>query len=312
MSEAPYISIVSPVYGAEKIVDELVRRIEEEVSKITPRYEIILVEDCSPDDSWEAITRVAATNKNVKAVRFSRNFGQHVAIKSGLEIASGDCAIVMDCDLQDDPVYIHELVKKWQEGNETVFTYKEKRSHSFFKNFTARLFNVFFNYLVDKESGKSDKNVGSYSLVSRKVIDAFMKNNDYRFHYLMVLRWLGFKQAYVKIEHRERFEGKSSYSFRKLLDHAIVAIVYQSDKLLRLSIYLGFLMSFLSVAFVIWVIIQYFTSGLLQGWASTMVLLSFSTGVILIAIGVMGLYIGKMFEQVKNRPQYVIDKKLNL
>lgn len=312
MEKEPFISIVSPVYKAEKIVYELVRQIEIEVVKITKNYEIILIEDCSPDNSWEAIQKIASSNSHIRAVRFSRNFGQHVAIKTGLKLSKGDCCIIMDCDLQDDPKYISNLVYKWKEGYDIVYTKKHSRAHSKFKNISAILFNKLFNYLVENELNKTSNNVGSFSLISRKVIEAFNRYNDYQFHYLMVLRWLGFASSYIEIEHQKRFEGKSSYNFSKLVDHAIIGIVYQSDKLLKLSIYLGFIFSGVSIISVLFVVIRYFISGFQSGWASLFVLISLSTGLLLISMGILGLYIGKMFEQVKQRPQYVIDKEINL
>lgn len=307
------ISVISPVYGAEKIIPELVKRISNALLEITKDYEIILIEDHSPDNSWEEIRNQCAKNSFVKGIKLSRNFGQHNAIKTGIDLVSGDCCIVMDCDLQDDPLYIKELVKEWQAGNDIVYTFKEKRNHSGFKNITARLFNMVFNYLANSSSlEKAHNNVGSYSLISSKVISAFKKYNDYQFHYLMVLRWLGFQSTYIKITHNERFEGESSYSFIKLVNHAMVGIIYQSDRLLKMSIQFGFILSFLSIMSIIFIISNYFISGFQSGWASLFVLITFFAGVILTAIGILGLYIGKMFDQVKNRPQYVIDETLNI
>ena len=247
MKKELFISVVSPVYQAEKIISELILRVEKELTKITPIYEIILIEDCSNDKSWEEIIKIANTNDKVKAVKFSRNFGQHPAIKAGLEMAKGDCCIVIDCDLQDDPKYINSLVEEWLKGNDIVFTLKENRAHSIFKNLSTRFFNLIFNFLVQNKSIESSNNIGSFSLISRKVIEAFKQYNDYQFHYLMVLRWLGFKKSYIEVTHNNRLEGKSSYNLKKLLSHALVAIIYQSDKLLRLSIYMGFSFSILSI-----------------------------------------------------------------
>ncbi|MDA9666049.1 glycosyltransferase family 2 protein [Bacteroidota bacterium] len=312
MKKELFISVVSPVYQAEKIISELILRVEKELSKITSKYEIILIEDCSNDKSWEEIIKIASTNDKVKAVKFSRNFGQHAAIKAGLEMAKGDCCIVIDCDLQDDPKYINSLVEEWLKGNDIVFTLKENRAHSIFKNLSTRFFNLIFNFLVQNKSIESSNNIGSFSLISRKVIEAFKQYNDYQFHYLMVLRWLGFKKSYVEVSHNIRLEGKSSYNLKKLLSHALVAIIYQSDKLLRLSIYMGFSFSILSIIGILIVISQYFLIGFKSGWASLFVLILLSTGLILIAVGVLGLYLGKLFEQVKNRPHFIIDKSVNL
>ena len=312
MKKELFISVVSPVYQAEKIISELILRVEKELTKITPIYEIILIEDCSNDKSWEEIIKIANTNDKVKAVKFSRNFGQHAAIKAGLEMAKGDCCIVIDCDLQDDPKYINSLVEEWLKGNDIVFTLKENRAHSIFKNLSTRFFNLIFNFLVQNKSIESSNNIGSFSLISRKVIEAFKQYNDYQFHYLMVLRWLGFKKSYIEVTHNNRLEGKSSYNLKKLLSHALVAIIYQSDKLLRLSIYMGFSFSILSIIGILIVISLYFLNGFQSGWASLFVLILLSTGLILISVGVLGLYIGKLFEQVKNRPQFIIDKSVNL
>ena len=214
--------------------------------------------------------------------------------------------------MQDNPKYFKELLNKYNEGNDIVYTYKKSRNHSKFKNITAAGFNMTLNYLLDNKSLEADKNIGAYSLISRKVIDAFLSYNDYQFHYLLVLRWLGFKSTYVEIEHENRLEGKSSYTFKKLLAHASVAIIYQSDKLLRLSIYFGAFVSFMSFVIGIYIIASYFVSGYQSGWASIVVTVLFSLGIVLMSIGILGLYIGRLFEQVKNRPQYIFDEKLNV
>ena len=305
------ISVVSPVYQAEKIVQELIQRLEKELLKITKLYEIILIEDCSKDNSWKEIITIAKNNDKIKAVKLSRNFGQHAAIKAGLEMAKGDCCIVIDCDLQEDPKYIHKLIEEWKKGNEIVLTIKKKRSHSFFKNISAIIFNFILNILIENNLSKSSNQVGSFSLISKKVIEAFKEFKDYQFHYLMVLRWLGFKKSYIYITHNERFEGRSSYNFKKLVNHAMVGIIYQSDKLLRFGIYIGFIFSLISAISIVFIIVNYFMSGYQSGWASLFVLISFSTGIILMGIGILGLYIGKIFEQVKNRTQKIISEKIN-
>ena len=217
----------------------------------------------------------------------------------------------MDCDLQDNPKYIHLLLNEWKKGNDIVFTIKEIRKHSFFKNITASIFFMIFNYLINEKLENNNNNIGSYSLISKKVAKEFAKYNDYQFHYLMVLRWLGFKKSFVNIQHENRFEGKSSYDFKRLVKHAMVGIIYQSDKLLRFGIYVGFIFSFLALISIIFITISYFFNGYQSGWASLFVLILFSTGLILMGIGILGLYLGKIFEQVKNRPQYIVDEKIN-
>ena len=308
----PYISIVSPVYRADKIVDELIKRIVEEVIKVTDDFEVILVEDGSPDNCWEKIKRNCAEDSRVKGIRLSRNFGQHFAITAGIEKAKGDCIVVIDCDLQDDPKYIPEMYNKIKEGYDIVYTFKEERKHSYFKNITATLFNLVFNYLLENKNIQSHKNIGAFSMISRKVADAFNSYNDFHRHYLMVLRWLGFKSCYLLVEHKERFSGTSSYTFSKLLKHAIDGITSQSDKLLRIFVNIGLIVSSLSFLSIMFIVILYFVQGFMSGWASLIVVLLFSTGIILTGIGVLGIYLGKTFEQTKNRPKYLIDEIINV
>ena len=305
-----FISIVSPVYQAEKIIPELCSRITEEISQITDDFEIILVEDGSLDNSWIEIVKQLEINKSIIGVKLSRNFGQHNAISAGLKKSKGEIVIVLDCDLQDNPSYFKSLIAKHLEGAEIVYTVKNKRQYSLIKNFSAILFNTLYNYLIDNKDWKHSKNIGSYTLLSRKVVDAFNQVNDTQRHYLMILRWLGFKSDFLYIEQEKRFEGKSSYTFSKLIQHAISGITSQSDKLLRISISIGLLLTFFSFIAILIVIILYFHHGFLSGWTSLFVLILFSTGMILTSIGIAGVYIGKIFDQVKNRPLYLISEEI--
>jgi dolichol-phosphate mannosyltransferase len=311
MENTPYLSIISPVYKAEKIVDELVSRIREEASKITSNYEIILIEDCGPDNSWLKIEENCSKYPEVIGIKLSRNFGQHFAITCGIDHARGDYTIVMDCDLQDNPKYFIDFINKAKEGNDIVYSIKEKRNHGFIKDLFAGLFNRVFNYLIDNKNHKSNALIGSYSLLSRKAVLAFRQYGDYQRHYLMVLRWMGFKHEYITIEHEQRFQGSSSYNFTRLIQHALNGITSQSDKLLRLNIGIGITLSALSFLGAVIIIVWYFIFGFLSGWASLIVTLLFSTGVILTSIGILGIYLCKTFEQVKNRPKYLIDKVYN-
>lgn len=308
----PEISIISPVYGAENIIEELIIQIQSSVGKITENYEIILVDDCGPDNSWLKIKSECSKDIRVKGIKLSRNFGQHYAITAGIETAKGNYIVVMDCDLQDDPKYIPDMYNKIKDGFDIIYTIKESREHSIIKNFFAGIFNFFFNYLSDNKRITSHSNIGAYSMISRKVALAFNNFNDYHRHYLMVLRWLGFKSYYLNIKHKERFSGKSGYTFSKLVLHAIDGITSQSNKILSLFINAGLILSLISFLSVIIIIIRYFQHGFLSGWASLIIAILFSTGIILIGIGLLGLYIGKTFEQSKNRPKFVIDEFINL
>lgn len=305
------LSVVSPVYKAEASIAELVSRIMEAVLPVTQDYEILLVEDGSPDDSWSAIVSQCEKYPSVKGIKLSRNFGQHYAISAGLFYATGDKVIVMDCDLQDDPKYIPQLLAKSEEGYDIVYTIKDVRKHSVWKNLTAGFFNSIFNWLVDNKEWKSSSQIGSYSLITRKVVDAFKSYKDYRRHYLMVLRWLGFNSSFVLVTHKKRFEGRSSYNLSKLINHAIDGITSQSDKLLRMTIILGFFLSSLSFIGGLYIIVRSLISPLQSGWASLSILILFVGGLIITSLGISAIYIGKIFEQTKGRPLYIIDKIVN-
>lgn len=303
------ISVVSPVYKAEKIVDELVSRLIGELSKLSDDFEIVLVEDCGGDDSWKRIEENCARDSRVKGVRLSRNFGQHYAITAGLTEAGGDVIVVMDCDLQDDPAHIGRLLEEYRRGFDIVFTRRIGRKHSFFKMITAKIYNSLFALFSDKNY---ELNVGSMTMFSRRVRDEFIRLKDQDRLYIQLLKWLGFNSTYVPVEHRERYEGKSTYSVSKLFFTAMQGWTSYSDKLLRLSIYSGLLISALSLLVGIYIIVSYFLQSFQPGWPSLIVAILFSTGLILMSIGIAGIYIGKIFDQTKQRPLFIVDKKLNL
>lgn len=306
----PELSIVSPVYRAEEIVGELVRRITEEVSKITADFEIVLVDDGSPDRAWARIEEACARDPRVKGVKLSRNFGQHYAITAGLDHASGRWVVLMDCDLQDDPRYIEALLAKAREGYDIVYALKEKREHGAVKNLFGRLFAAALNRL--SSGAMADARVGTFSLLSRRAVAAFRRMDDAHRHYLVLLRWLGFPSASIVVKHQKRFHGRTSYSFRALVRHAIDGLTSQSDRLLYLAIGAGFLFLIASVLYAAYLVVSYFLHGYKEGWTSTVVLLLLSTSMILFSIGVMGIYVGKVFDQVKRRPLYLVQETVNL
>ncbi len=311
-SNSIFLSVVSPVYLAESIIPFLVKNLKEVIKPITENFEIILVEDGSPDMSWRSIQAECVIDNRVKGVKLSRNFGQHRAISAGLAASKGNFVIVMDCDLQDNPSYIPTLLNKAKEGYDIIYTVKIERKHGLVKNFLTKSFNRIFNYLIENKSLHSNGLIGAYSLITRKVVNEFLKYGDYKRHYLMILRWLGFSCTYVTIQHEERFSGKSSYNLSKLVSHAIDGITSQSDKVLLLTVYGGFFLAFSSIIAALLIIVLYFVHGFQSGWASLAVLTLFSCGTIVTTIGIVGVYVGKTFEQVKGRQLFIIDKSINI
>ena len=307
---APMLSIVSPVYGSAGIVAPLVERIVAAVAPLTAEFEIVLVEDGSPDDSWAQIAAVASREPRVRGLRLARNFGQHAAITAGLAHTRGEYVVVMDCDLQDDPAYIQALLAKAREGFDIVLTRKANRRHARHRNLGARGFAAVFTLLSGHR--QADPQVGGYSILSRQVVDAFLQIKDVHRHYLLILGWLGFRTTVVPVEHKPRHSGRSSYTFRRLLRHALEGITSQSTLLLKFAVGIGFIYFCSSVAGATYLCISYFLHGFRAGWASTVVLLLASTGLILMAIGILGIYIGNIFEQVRNRPLYLVQDRINL
>jgi len=307
-TEQIYISVVVPVFGCGTVLKDLHIQLTQSLSGITNSYEIILVDDASTDQAWHVIGRICESDKHVKGIRLSRNFGQHLAISAGLEFANGDLIVFMDCDLQDDPDHISKLIQKNNEGYDVVFTKRILRKHSPVKCISSKIYNALFWMFSDQNY---DVNAGSLVLFTKKVREEFLKIKDKDRLYIQVLKWIGFKQTCIYVEHRERKIGKSSYTFLKLIIIAIQGWTSHSDKLLKASIYLGFLLAFISFLSGITVIGMYFLHGLAPGWPSIIITILFSTGIILMSIGTAGIYIGKIFDQVKGRPLYIISEKVN-
>lgn len=306
----PLISIVSPVFRGEKIVHELVRRITESISKISEDFEIILVNDFSPDKSWNEILKECDNDKRVKGINLSRNFGQPSAIAAGMQYVKGQWVVVMDCDLQDNPEEIPNFYRKAMEGFDMVIGLRVERNDTFLKRLSSTIFNKVFSYLCDVDSDKRPSNFGIYK---RDVIDQYNKLSERGEAFSILLRGLGFKATTIPIHHSERLEGKSSYSLKKLLKFAFNLIVSNTNKPLRLMVYWGVLMAMLSVLFALYNVFAYFFGYInLPGFTTTVFSIWFVGGLIMMQLGVLGIYIGKIFDKTKERPIYIVMDKVNV
>ena len=303
------ISIVSPVYRAEKILPTLVKEIDKVMVKIGETYEIILVDDRSPDDSWEVMKTLASENPKLKIFRLSRNFGQHPAIMAGLSKTSGEWIVVMDCDLQDQPKEIEKLYHKAKEGYDVVLARREFRQDSFLKKMSSKLFHKVFKFFAGIEMNKEVANFGIYK---KKVIDSVLKIDDNIKFFPFFVNWVGYKTTAIPVEHALRDEGKSSYNFYKLFSLAFNAIVSFSDKPLKMFVWFGTFISGLSILVGVFFIIQYILGNISEpGFTSLIISIWFLSGIIISCIGILGIYIGKTFNQTKNRPVFIIDEKIN-
>ena len=300
------ISVVTPVYGCCENLDSLYERLRDTLSTITEDYEIIMVNDASPDNAWEAIKELALKDERVKGVDLSRNFGQHRAISAGLEYSKGEWTVVMDCDLQDQPEDIIKLYNKAMEGYDIVFGRRFERKDSIYKKFSSRMFYIVNDYLTEN---KLDSTVANYSIISRKALNSVLRLKEQNRVYSLFANWVGFKKVEIDIEHAKRPEGKSSYSLYKLIHLAIDSIVSQSNKPLRLAIKFGFILSLLSFLYGIWLIIRYFLFSIpAEGWTSVMVSIYFIGGLMFANMGILGLYIGKIFDETKDRPIFLVQE----
>lgn len=301
------ISVVIPVYGCKSSLEELCERLEKTLLTIIPDYEIILVNDASPDNSWEMITKLSEANQNIKGINLSRNFGQHNAITAGLDYAEGDWVVVMDCDLQDRPEEIPKLYEKLLEGYEVVFGNRVIRQDKWLKRKASQFFYKIYDYLTDRVS---DHTVANFSMSSKKVIDGFRQMREQNRLFPLFIQWMGYRTAYVPIEHNNRKHGKSTYSIRKLITLGTDVLISQSNKPLRFSIQFGFLISLISLMFGGYLFIKYFfLAEPVQGWTSVMVSIFFVSGLLFFNLGIIGLYIGKIFNETKDRPLYLIQDK---
>lgn len=309
MNHSISISVVSPVYCAAPCIHELHRRLSTSLRSITPDYEIILVNDASPDNSWDLMSEIALSDEKVKAINLSRNFGQHYAITAGLTFAKKEWVVVMDCDLQDRPEEIPNLVSKALSGFDIVLAQRIERSDNLIKRSLSSLFYFLLQYLTGIPQ---DPSVANFGIYKSNVISAVLSSKDHIRFFPSMIRWVGFKRTQIPVEHASRFAGETSYNFRRMLRLAVDTILAYSDKPLRLTVKLGFLISSISFCFGVYTLILALKNQILVlGYASIMVSIWFFGGLILLVLGIVGLYIGKIFEQVKGRPSFIVSETRN-
>ncbi|HQO09903.1 MAG TPA: glycosyltransferase family 2 protein [Clostridiales bacterium] len=303
----PEISVVIPAYRCEKFVDELYSRLIITFEKLKVSFEIIFVNDSSPENDWEAIKALAEKDGRVKGLNFSRNFGQHCAITAGLEASKGNWTVIMDCDLQDRPEEIEKLYAKTQEGYDIVYARRAVRKDSFLKRMSSKYFYKVLSYLTEIEQ---DETVGNFGIYSRKSIDAVISLRENLRYFPVKIRWVGFRSATVSVEHSANRERKSSYNFRRLFGLAFDVMLATSNKPLKLVVKLGMLISALAFVFAVYLFVRALSGDyLIAGWPSLIVSIWFLSGIIILTLGIIGLYLGKVFDEVKNKPLYIIKER---
>ncbi|WP_106496542.1 glycosyltransferase family 2 protein [Lentibacillus sp. Marseille-P4043] len=300
----PLISVVVPVYGCQSCLTDLYNRVATAIEAIPARLEMILVNDASPDHAWETIKQLSAQDSRVKGIDLARNFGQHHAITAGLDHTTGDWIIVMDCDLQDRPEEIGRLYSKAQEGYDVVFGKRVERQDGWIKRKSSQFFYRVYDYFT---SGSSDCTIANFSISSKKVVESFRQMREQNRFFPLFIQWMGYQTGTVQVEHNARKVGKTSYNLKKLISLGTDVIISQSNKPLRLSIQFGFIISLISFLYGVFLVGRYFFLDVpVQGWTSVMVSIYFIGGLIFFNIGVLGLYLGKVFNETKGRPLYLI------
>lgn len=303
------LSIVSPVYHGEKMLEELVQRIHAAIKPLTTNYEIILVNDCSPDLSWDKIVEICTRDKQVKGINLSRNFGQPYAITAGLSYAKGDYVAVIDCDLQNKPEDLPAMYKKAKEGYDIVSARRVVRADTFMKRMSSAVFHKTYDFL----SGfRTDKAVAEFGIYSQKVVRVYCNIPEYSRSFVELIHTLGFKKTTVDVQHDHRLEGKSSYNLYRLLKLSYNSIISNSNRPLHFAVSLGFTMSAISFLMAIYnIFAKFYGLNEVVGYTSTIFSIWFVGGLLLFMMGILGLYIGKIFDQVKGRPVFIVSETLN-
>ena len=298
------LSVISPVYNAESSLEELVLRIKSSGEQICDSLEIILVEDGGGDNSWQEIIRLAQLHSEIIGIKLSRNFGQHYAISAGLDRASGDWVVVMDCDLQDRPEEIPNLFQRAQEGFEVVLARRANRQDNYIKRLSSK---IFYRTLAWLTGSHQDETIANFGIYHCKVINEISGMRESIRYFPTMVKWVGFRQTTLDVIHEERKQGSSNYNFKRLFNLALDIMLAYSDKPIRLTVKLGFLVALTGFVFALYTLYKHYSGEIIvAGYASLIISLWILTGFLLVTLGMVGLYIGKTFEGVKNRPIYII------
>ena len=306
------LSVIVPMYCEEAVIGECYKRLTNIMKKIDNyNYEIIVVNDGSKDNTLEILEEIAQKDKNVKVISFSRNFGHQAAVTAGLKNVTGDAIVIIDADLQDPPELIPDMLKLWEEGNEVIYAKrKTRKGESTFKLLTAKMFYSTLNALSDVEI---PKDTGDFRLVDRKVVDTINQMPEHNKFLRGLFSWVGYKQVPFEYERQERYAGKTKYPLRKMIKLASDGIISFSTKPLKLVGTLGIISIVISILILIYALLSYAfkLNNLSPGWTSIMLAITFFAGVQLLSIWIMSEYIGRIYDEAKERPQYIINKKIN-
>jgi polyisoprenyl-phosphate glycosyltransferase len=300
------VSIIIPVYNEVSNLTLMMQSIKIVMQPLAYTYNIIFVDDGSSDDSLSFIKQLAMSNAEVNYISFSRNFGHQNALKAGFDMSDADAVISMDGDMQHPPSLLPEMIEKWEAGNDIVYTIrKEEKNLPYAKRKTS---NLFYNVLNSLSSIELEQGTADFRLLDKKVVDVLKTLNEYDLFWRGLVKWIGFTQIAIEYEPAERASGKSKYTFRKMMEFALKGITSFSTKPLTIAIYLGFASALLSLLYIPYAFYSYFDGDAISGWASVIVTIAFFGGLQLMILGIIGIYLGKLFMQNKQRPHYIIQE----
>jgi dolichol-phosphate mannosyltransferase len=307
MNKKTMVSIVTPVFNEVEVIElfyDRVRKAMEALDSIT--CELIFVDDGSTDGSYQKLIALGNSHADIKVIKFSRNFGHQIAITAGIDLAKGDAVVVIDADLQDPPELIQEFVAKWREGYDVVYGVRHKRDgESKMKLLTAAAFYRLLNRIVKLDI---PVDVGDFRLMSRRVVEYFKELREKDRFVRGLVSWIGFKQTGVQYSRDKRYAGETKFPYRKMIKFAFDGITSFSEVPLKLATWLGYFTSLLALLYACSVFVQKALGYTVQGWATIMVAMLFLGGVQLISLGIIGQYVGRIFNECKQRPLYVIDE----
>jgi len=302
------LSIVIPVYGCSGTLRPLHERLSRVLPTLVERYEIIFIDDRGPEESWAILQKLAQGDPHVIACRLSRNFGQQIATTAGLEQSRGEHVVVMDCDLQDPPEAIEKLLAAANRGFDIVFAKRKTPYRPAVRGFGSRLYfrliGLLSGYAIDDE-------IGAFSLISRRVVEAFLKFRERDRQYLMILYWLGFETTTIEYDRAVRAIGKSSYGLGKLIALGLSGMFFMTTRLLHWVVYIGLALAATGSLLALYFVIHWFVAGSATGWTSLIVAQLLIGGLIILCIGIAALYIGKVFEASQQRPLYILQDRVD-
>ncbi len=306
------ISVIVPMYFEEAVVSECYKRLKEVLTNLDNyEYEIIFIDDGSRDQTLSILEKIAMVDKNVKIISFSRNFGHQAAVQAGLKLSAGDAVVIIDADLQDPPELIPQMISLWENGNDVIYAKRKSREgETKFKLFSAKMF---YNILNDLSDVSIPKDTGDFRLADRKVVDVINSLPEHNKFFRGLFSWVGFKQAPIEYERKERFAGETKYPLNKMIKLAKDGIFSFSTKPLKFVTRLGIVSIIISILILIYSLLSFIFdwNNLTPGWTSIMVTITFFAGIQLVSLGMISEYIGRIYDESKNRPSYIINKTIN-